>query len=166
MGGEITVGPGATVSNDLMSVNMDRVKVRYWFSEASATDMVADCDYWILNCSSLTPKFVSMANPTAAADHYLELSFMSQSLVMNTGSSPIQIRIHHASYAAFTSVNDDWSYANNAAAAPAPHITAYIDGVLAWGMEPGGGGGGTTGRTATTGGGRTTTGARDAGNGG
>jgi hypothetical protein len=56
--------------------------------------------------------------------------------MVSTVAGTMDLRFYHPSYSALTK-SDDYSYSTTATTlTDNPHITAYIRGTLAWGMEP------------------------------
>jgi hypothetical protein len=112
----------------------------------SGAPLVLDCDFWqpvltmTLSQCGLSISTGMLAVPAPGADHYLEIAFGSsyQNISLSQiNQSPMQFRIHRPDYGP-EPFNQDYSYvaADGGPSVPNPHITAYVDGVLAWGTEP------------------------------
>ena len=142
-----TIGPNLNILNaGSAPVDLANVKVHYYFTADGDTSLQFECDYAGYYNSGMTgfdkskviAVFVPMgATATPTADTYLELSFTSASLPAGTAVS-VNFRVHNSSYAVTYNQLNDWSF-NGASAATyvdALTITAYLNGVLAWGTEP------------------------------
>jgi hypothetical protein len=128
------------------TVDLANVKVHYYFTAEGDTSLKFECDYAGFPsglsgfaCGNVTGAFVSMgANATPFADTYLELSFASISLP-NSGAR-INFRIHDSSYAVTYNQANDWSffsYTGSMTYVDGLYVTAYLNGTLVWGTEPG-----------------------------
>ncbi|MVM36706.1 hypothetical protein GO730_01905 [Spirosoma sp. HMF3257] len=117
-------------------VDYSQVTVRYWFSAEGTTPLVYNLDYAELGNSKINSKFVR--ENRAGTDTYLELSFVPTLGQLNPLSSTgiIQQRINKSDWSNFNEAND-YSYKPAAALAENTHLTAYINGSLVYGQEPG-----------------------------
>jgi hypothetical protein len=128
----VEIANSGTSDEDLAALTL-----RYWFTADGSLSQVFACDYAVVGCGSVQAKFVTMAAPVAAADHYLELSFTAGTVAAGTGTGEIQARFHDANYAVtFTQTNDYSFNAAYAAYAPWNQITLYRGGTLVFGVEP------------------------------
>lgn len=136
------IAPGLAGGPD---VTLKHVTLRYWFDEPSGSDMIVECDYWgiqmLSNCGIVT-KVVAVSPAKPGASYYAEIAFgdavanVPVSSVGDSANNLMRLRIHHPTYDA-VNPTDDYSYdATVAGIQPNPHITAYVDGVLAWGQPP------------------------------
>jgi hypothetical protein len=138
----------------LGGANLANVKVHYYFMAQGCTTLKFECRYagypggmTGFSCpsdgspGSVFGTFVSMgADATANADTYLELSFTGGTLLASSAVS-INFSIHDSNnYATIFPQTSDWSYfsyTGSTSYVDAPYITAYLNGRLAWGIEPG-----------------------------
>jgi len=119
-------------------VDLSDVKVRYWFTKDSATSQEFACDYAHIGKSLITSKFVDLETPVEGADCYLEIGFSEDAGILGPGANTgeIQFRIIKGGYEAYDQSND-YSYVPDVKEfAENPHITAYVDSVLAYGVPP------------------------------
>jgi hypothetical protein len=135
-----------------VSFPLSSLTLRYWYTLEAGKAQELDCDFAKVGCTNLVtsadtmpgPKFVPVTPARNEANEYAEIAFkggaFSLDPFLDTGE--IQLRVHNMDYSPITQM-DDYSYnADNCATLPAPpvewsKITAYIDGVLVWGTEPG-----------------------------
>ncbi len=144
-----TIGPDLDIINEgTTALDLASVKVHYYFTADGDTSLAFNCDYagysgtnlTGVTAADVTGVFVSMgANSTPYADTYLELSFASGTLPAGVTVSA-NFRIHDSSFATNYNQANDWSALSTQSATSyvdAPYITAYANGTLAWGIEPG-----------------------------
>ncbi|HVU52049.1 MAG TPA: cellulose binding domain-containing protein, partial [Polyangia bacterium] len=135
-----------------VSFPLSSLTLRYWYTIEAGKAQELDCDFSKLGCTNLvtsadsspTPKFVPVTPMRDEANEYAEIAFKAGAFnldpFLDTGE--IQLRLHNMDYSPITQT-DDYSFdADNCGAmAPTaiewPKITAYLDGVLVWGTEPG-----------------------------
>jgi hypothetical protein len=124
-------------NNGASDENLGALTVRYWFTADESSSQAFACDYAVVGCGLVQAKFVTMAAPTATADHYLELSFTGGTIASGTSTGDIQARFHDTNYAVtFTQTNDYSFSAAYTAYAPWSQITLYRGGALVYGVEP------------------------------
>jgi hypothetical protein len=117
---------------------LSQVTVRYWFTdEVAATPNVVE-QYYVPLPTKM--KFSPVNPPRAGADTVLEVSFSDQP---DAGASWVETRgfnfaFHKDGYSGTYDQSNDYSYDAKLTKAlgPNPKITAYVNGVLAWGCEP------------------------------
>lgn len=142
-----TIGPDLNIVNaGLTAVDLANVKVHYYFTADGDTSLVFNCDYagyfnsgmTGFDCSHVMSAFVRMgANATSTADTYLELSFSTASLPAG-GTVSVNFRIHNSAFAVNYNQANDWSnFLVTTSYTDALYVTAYLNGTLAWGTEPG-----------------------------
>ena len=132
------------VNYTAFSSKLTQVTVRYWFTdEARAIDAgslpnVLEQYYVPI---ATTMKFIALDPPRAGADTVLEMSYSS---TPDAGASWVETRgfnfaFHKTSYNGTYDQTNDYSYDATLKSALGlnPKITAYVNGVLAWGCEPG-----------------------------
>ena len=117
---------------------LTQVTVRYWFTDEAASSANVMEQYYVP--IPTTMKFITLNPPRADADTVLEMSFAS---APDAGSSFVETRgfnfaFHKTSYNGDYDQTNDYSYDPTLKSALGlnPKITAYINGVLAWGCEP------------------------------
>ncbi|HTN89993.1 MAG TPA: cellulose binding domain-containing protein [Sorangium sp.] len=121
------------------TITLSDVTIRYWFTDDGATStFVGACDFTPIagGCASVTRTFGDAS--AAEADRYLELGFTSAagSLAPGATSGEVQIRVYSDRYESMMQTNDYSFDATLTALTPWEQVTAYRDGVLAWGEEP------------------------------
>jgi hypothetical protein len=121
-------------------IALNAVTVRYYFSADSASSYTFACAWAVVSCSNVTGTVVALTNPTATADHYLQLSFAAGAGTLAPGANTgdLQLRLYRSDWQNVNQANDysfngaDTDYAPNAT------ITAYNSGTLVWGTPPAG----------------------------
>jgi hypothetical protein len=145
-----TIGPDLDLVNEgATAVDLSTVKIHYYFTADGDTSLAFNCDYsgYVntnltgLSSANVSGTFVSMgANATPYADTYLEIAFTTATLPAS-GTAAVNFRIHDSSFATNYDQANDWSFFSNVSGATgyvdAQYITAYVNGTLAWGIEPG-----------------------------
>ena len=135
-----------------VSFPLSSLTLRYWYTVDVNVPQVLECDFAQLGCTNLVtsgdtmpaPKFVNVQPPKQNATKYAEIAFKPGALSLDPflDTGEIQLRLHSDGYAPIDQ-SDDYSYdlvdcaAMQGAAVEWPKITAYLDGVLVWGNEPG-----------------------------
>jgi parallel beta-helix repeat protein len=119
-----------------VAVDYSQLTVRYWFSAEGTNPLVYNLDYAELGNGNIKSKFVK--ENRAGTDTYLELSFVPTLGQLNPLSSTgiIQQRINKSDWSNFNEAND-YSYKPAGALAENTKITAYLNGSLVYGQEPG-----------------------------
>jgi cellulose binding protein with CBM3 domain len=132
------------------AIPLSQITFRYYFQLAETTDPPhLDIDYSMtVPSADITAKFVAISPPVTGANEYMEVGFMAAagSLAADSDTAQIQLRLHATNYAnPFDSMQTtDYSFqtctagrtANTAPFAQQTTITAYVNGVLASGIEP------------------------------
>ncbi|MFC1417473.1 cellulose binding domain-containing protein [Streptacidiphilus cavernicola] len=122
-------------------VVLDEVTLRYYFKQEGTRGYAFNCIYAEVGCSHVAEKIVALPSPVGDADHYLQVSFTADagSLAPKANSGAIELQLYRPDKAAMKE-SADFSF--NGADAKAyrenEHITAYVNGRLAWGTEPAG----------------------------
>ena len=131
-------------------VDLATLTVKFWYTDDGWAAPVLDVDYVSLAGVAITSTVDTVDLP--GADRVLEISFGSGTLSTN-GVLEVRGRLHNDPYLE-QSTDNDYSYL---AKGYNEHITAYVDSVLVWGVEPGtdvtgvGGAGGQGGEAGTAG---------------
>ena len=131
---------------------LSSLTLRYWYTADAAKEQELDCDFAKLGCSNIVtsadtnpaPKFVNVQPPKMNATKYAEVAFKAsaQSLDPFLDTGEIQLRLHNKDNTPIDQT-DDYSYDApyctdmQGTAVAWQGITAYLDGVLVWGTEPG-----------------------------
>jgi hypothetical protein len=144
------------------SVDLATVKIRYYFTMDNWVTPVFERDY-VAKYDASGGQLETVTNNTKAeffnvtapgADKYVELSFAASSAeatktatVLKGGGNylKIQARLHDQNYGPTNTAND---YSYTGLLGYTDHITAYVNGTIVWGIEPGAvfsGAGGTSG---------------------
>jgi len=146
------------VNNTSAAIPLSQITLRYYFSADTTVPYTFACAWAVPGCSNLTGTVVTMANPTATADHYLQISFGADagSLAPGANTGDLELRLYRSDWANVNQANDysfnaaDTGYTLNS------QVTAYVNGALAWGTEPNGGTASPTPTPTPTGGGSPT----------
>lgn len=148
--GDNQIKPGLRIVNNTSSaLDLSALTVRYYFThDGGAASYTYSCDYAAIGCGKVYGTFVAMANPTATADTYLQLSFTG-SLAAGASSGDLQNRINKTDWSNFDETND-YSHNTNTSYVDASAVTAYLNGTLVTGVEPDSSSGGGTGGGADT----------------
>ncbi len=123
------------------AVALSNLTMRYWFTNNNPSDPpVFNCDYALVNCSNITTKFVTLANPIPGeATMYMEMGFKpaAGSIQPGQNSGEIQTRIHDENYSNFLT-EDTYSFISDISFVykDTMTVTLYMNGVLVWGVEP------------------------------
>ena len=129
------------------AVDLAIVSVHYYFTADGDTSLAFNCDYAgpymnnvvTFSSANVSAAFVPLgAAATMYADTYLELSFTSASLPAGDTVS-VNFRIHDATLSVNFNQANDWSHQSTLSATTyndADFVTAYVNGTLAWGIEP------------------------------
>jgi hypothetical protein len=137
------------LNNSTTQLALNSVTLRYWFTMGAITDMPKlEINYAVIGSGVITSKFVAVSPAVTGANEYLEIGFMktAPTLALFSDSGQIQLAFHSTGYSSMFAPSQamDYSFqkcgagqaANSAPFNPAPTITGYIDGVLAYGTEP------------------------------
>jgi endoglucanase len=119
-------------------LDLTTVKLRYWFTKDDSQQQTFTCDYTKVGSANIIGLFGSLTDPTVTADTYFELGFTSGAGKLGSGASTgdIQIRIYKTDYTPYNQAND-YSFAPVLLSMGAnTKITGYINGNLAYGVEP------------------------------
>lgn len=122
-------------------IDLGDVAVRYYFSHAITTgaEPMMYVDY--IEKGALTDVYA------AFSDAYVDIKFVATAVQLApsdpAGGGQTQISLHASDFSNWdVSLTDDYSYSPCAAGTtasdyvPRPTMTAYVDGKLAWGVEP------------------------------
>lgn len=120
------------------AVDLSQVKLRYYFTKDSASDLSFWCDYAQVGSANVEAHFVTVDPAKGTADTYLEIGFKSGagSLAAGAETGIIQGRFSKNNWTNFDQTNDYSFDATKTAFSAWNKVTAYIGGVNAWGIEP------------------------------
>jgi len=130
-------------------VQLSSVTVRYWYSSEAGPASTQVHDFWNgyfdttgthreLPNANVTSAFFDYG-PTAGADVYFEMGFLDgPEMYLDPGEAARfdSQRIRETSWKVYDETND-YSYNTNSDYQEWDHMTLYVDGDLAWGIEPG-----------------------------
>ena len=146
-------GSGYAITNESSAtLSLAKLTLRYWYEITAdeQRDQVLDCDTAKIGCTNVvtsangSPSFVPVMPPKDRANEYAEIAFtlgaLSLDPTLDTGE--IQLRVHDKLPPPLgpkaPPLNDyslDCAMMGNAF--DNERITAYVDDVLVWGLEPG-----------------------------
>jgi hypothetical protein len=145
-------GSGAATTQDVqvhldvlnftaLSARLSQITVRYWFTDESPSDPNVIALYYVpTTISKLNAKFIPLNPPRTNADTVLEFSFAvnPDAGISFVETTDFNFSFHKDGYAGKYDQSNDYSFdpALTKALGANPKITAYINGVLAWGCEP------------------------------
>ncbi len=142
-----SINPQFKVTNGGSSaVDLSKLTLRYYYTVDTDKDQTFWCDHAAVMGSdgsyngitaNVKGTFVKMSNKSNNADTYLEISFSGGSLPAGAYLQ-IQGRFAKNDWTDYTQSND-YSFRSNATSfSPWDKVTAYLNGSLVWGVEPGG----------------------------
>ncbi|MFJ6902893.1 glycoside hydrolase family 6 protein [Streptomyces griseoluteus] len=118
------------------AVDLTKVTVRYWFTgESASAGYQTWCDYAQPGCSTVRTAVTTLPVARTGADHTLDVTFTSGSLSAGASTGDLQLRLAKADWSNFDET-DDYSRGTSTSYADAPKVTVYVNGTLAWGVEP------------------------------
>jgi len=137
--------PFFQITNRAATVPLNRITLRYYFTNDSGAPEIAAC-YWVTgdHCSLADMKFADVPVPTADATRYLEVSFPTAAGV-KVLPGVFEVRVGFKAGSSPLVQSNDYSFDPDASAptsaAPFPYkrwlrATLYLDQKLVWGTEP------------------------------
>ncbi|MFK4439225.1 cellulase family glycosylhydrolase [Paenibacillus sp. RC21] len=120
------------------AVKLSDLKIRYYYTDESKQGQQLFVDWAKVGNEKVKSTFVTLPEPKAKADKYVEISFTDGAGTIQPGgeSGEIQPRIHAANWSNFDETND-YSYGSSQTAfANWDRATVYQQGKLVWGIEP------------------------------
>jgi len=143
-----TFQSGATVQNQIYerikivntsssTIALSTVKIRYYFTYQGSTSYNFACDYSPIGSGNVQSVFVAMSPIYTDAEAYQEISFASAAGNLAAGASvEIQARIWKSDWSTIDSTKN-YSYNPSTSYVDWEKVTAYVNGTLSWGIEPG-----------------------------
>ncbi|MBG0822702.1 hydrolase [Planomonospora sp. ID91781] len=125
------------VNDGAAPVPLAQVKIRYYFRGETAYRFA--CSWAVVGCSTVTGRFVPLADPVPAADRYLEVGFTSGTLAPGADTGDLQLRFHRTDWQNFTQSDDHSFGASRTVYGDWDRVTVHLDGRLVWGTPAGGG---------------------------
>ncbi len=137
--------PFFRVTNRGLPTSLDRIAIRYYFTNEPNAPETATC-YWVTgnHCALTKLEFGAVAVPTPDAERYLQVTFPGASHVELTTES-LEVRVGFRAGGATLIQSNDYSFDVNAASATSAvqypykrwlRATVYVNGDLVWGTEP------------------------------
>jgi hypothetical protein len=115
------------------------VRVRYWYTTDDLSSDQLDCDFSQLGCGVIGSQFVAVVPPRPKANAYFDIIFLQGSGMLAPGANigPTNVRAHNRLYNQLNEA-DDYSFdcSMPKVAIETQLVTAYVGGVLVWGVEP------------------------------
>ncbi|WP_150266700.1 glycoside hydrolase family 48 protein [Paenibacillus tepidiphilus] len=126
------------VNNGTTAVDLKNVKLRYYYTIDGEKAQQFNVDYATLGSGNVQGSFVKLTPGVSGADHYVEISFTAAagSLAPGANTGEIQLRFNKSDWSNYNETGD-YSYdATKSAYADWNKVTLYLNGSLAWGIEP------------------------------
>lgn len=134
-----TVNPQFNIKNNGSSeVNLNTLKIRYYFTKEGNAPINFWCDWARVGCSNISGKFVTMDSAKPGADTYLEITFSSGagSIAAGGQSGEIQTRSAKSDWSNFNEAGDYSFDATKTSFVDWNKVTLYQNDQLVWGVEP------------------------------
>ncbi|WP_328700003.1 cellulose binding domain-containing protein, partial [Chengkuizengella marina] len=96
------------------------------------------CDYATVGCGNVNGTHIQMAQGTAEADHFVEVTFTAGAGIISAGgqSGEIQTRNNKTDWSNYDETNDYSFDASKTQFTNWDRVTLYLNGQLVWGIEP------------------------------
>jgi hypothetical protein len=121
-------------------VRLDDVAIRYYFTQDGGSPYAFNCVQASVGCSNIAGRTVAMREPTATADHYLEVTFTTAAGTLAPGakSGAIGLQLYRPDGGKLDQRDDrSFSPAHDTFKA-SKLVTGYLGGRHVWGDEPSG----------------------------
>jgi Cellulose binding domain len=135
------VDPWFELVNDTSSaIPYSSLTIDYYFSDPSNETYDFGCAWAVVSCADLTGTVLPMAQPSAGADHFLQITFSAAagSLAPGANSGDMQLRMWRADWANINQANDYSYNGSDTSYTASTKVTAFENGTLVWGTEPNG----------------------------
>ncbi|WP_270169845.1 cellulase family glycosylhydrolase [Paenibacillus sp. SYP-B4298] len=125
------------VNTGTTAIPLSSIKTRYYYTIDGELPQSFFCDWSSAGCANITNTFTKLPTAQTGADYYSELAFTSGAGSLGAGQSiEIQLRISKNDWSSYTQTNDYSFDATDTTYVDWNKVTAYINGVLQWGIEP------------------------------
>ncbi|WP_232246548.1 cellulose binding domain-containing protein [Kitasatospora mediocidica] len=130
------------INTSKKTVSLNDVTVRYYFTADGGSAYGFDCVDAAVGCSNVSGTIVPMANPTADATDYLELTFAAGAgtLAPGANSKGISLQLFRLDHQNLNQASDRSFNAADTSFKPSKQVTGYLRGALVWGQAPAGDG--------------------------
>jgi chitodextrinase len=121
-----------------VDLNVSDIKIRYYYTINGEKAQNFWCDWSTIGSSNVIGTLNKMAKKEKGADTYLEISFKNDAGVLKPGASmELHCRIGKSDWTSYDQT-DDYSFnSTDSTYANWTKVTAYNEGILLWGLEPG-----------------------------
>ncbi|MFZ6029084.1 MAG: S8 family serine peptidase [Chloroflexota bacterium] len=143
--GDMASPTNAMIAPRLLLVNntpqdraLQELTLRYWYTIDGVRPQSLICDYNSLSpCNTVTGVFGALPTTYPTTDVYAEIGFASAAGTLPAGGKvELLVHFHKDNWSDYNELND-YSYINGQGEfLPAPQISLYSNGMLAWGNEP------------------------------
>lgn len=119
-------------------VALNTLKIRYYYTASGNIQQNFWCDWSSIGSANVEGAFITMPEKKKAADTYLEISLKGGAGSLEPGANiEIKCRIAKVDWSNYEQ-SDDYSFDNTATEySDWNRTTAYLEGGLVWGLEPG-----------------------------
>ena len=123
------------LNNGTTPIDLTKVKLRYYYTIDSTKSQSFWCDWASMGSANVTGSFTAISSSNPNANYYFETGFSTGTLAPGS-SAELQIRIAKDDWSNYTQTND-YSFRDTGNSYAAwSYVTAYVDNVLGWGIEP------------------------------
>ena len=121
-------------NNGKATLPLSRVELRYWLSPEDTSKYVFHCDWAAIGCANLTGEFLV----SETGYPYLSLHFgdTAGALLAGQDSGEIKLRFNRGDWSEYPQ-EGHYSFSPSIESTGWEQVTAYVDGKLVWGLEPG-----------------------------
>jgi hypothetical protein len=116
-------------------LNLSDVKLRYWYTNETDKQQVANIYWSTVGVQNITSQFVTVANRTKA-DTYLELGFSATAGTLAPGDYvEIKLGLNSSDWTSYNQA-DDFSFTTDTSYTENAQYTGYLNNTCVWGLEP------------------------------
>lgn len=124
-------------NNGTTSLSLAQVKLRYYYTIDSTISQSFWCDWASVNSAAVTGTFAAISPAKANANYYLETGFTTAAGSLAPGeSAEIQLRFAKDDWSSYDQTNDYSFRSSGTSYTPWSYVTAFVDNLLSWGIEP------------------------------